>query len=219
MVSGRAVDQLEAGGVVDRALRLVESPDVDGEPTRPPAARRADSLTDICRHSLDHQQTRRGGRHRPHVNVVVNVEDIDSGRGGQILDGPTLDHPSIERLVCDSALHRVVMAGRSSILDYGTATRTIPAPLWNALVIRDRHCRFPGCDRPAEWCDGHHVIWFSRGGDTALSNLALVCSRHHHRLHTPGWHAKLTPDATLEVTDPHGQVRTSHPPGTLPLRT
>jgi hypothetical protein len=38
---------------------------------------------------------------------------------------------------------------RSAILDYGTTTGTIPAPLYNALVVRDRHCRFPGCDRPA----------------------------------------------------------------------
>ncbi|MGH9245310.1 MAG: hypothetical protein ACRD29_13535, partial [Acidimicrobiales bacterium] len=65
----------------------------------------------------------------------------------------------------------------------------------------------------------HHVIWFSRDGDTALDNVILCCSRHHHRLHQPGWEAKLRPDATFEVTDPHGQVRTSHPPGTLPLRT
>ncbi|MEA2685181.1 MAG: hypothetical protein QOE93_376 [Actinomycetota bacterium] len=48
-------------------------------------------------------------------------------------------------------LHRVVTSGRSAILDYGTSTRTIPAPLWSALVIRDEHCRSPGCDRPSTW--------------------------------------------------------------------
>jgi HNH endonuclease len=100
-----------------------------------------------------------------------------------------------------------------SILDYGTATRTIPAPLYNALVIRDRHCRFPGCDRPAAWCEGHHVRPWLSGGPTQLSNLVLVCSRHHHLLHQPGWHAKLLPDATLDVTDPQGRKRTTTPPG------
>ncbi|HET7489735.1 MAG TPA: hypothetical protein VFJ85_17545 [Acidimicrobiales bacterium] len=48
----------------------------------------------------------------------------------------------------------MVVAGRSTILDYGTATRTIPAPLWKALVVRDRHGRFHGCDRPAEFGEG-----------------------------------------------------------------
>jgi hypothetical protein len=114
--------------------------------------------------------------------------------------------------LCDSALHRVLTTGRSTILDYGTATRTIPAPLFNALVIRDRHCRFPGCDRPTHWCQGHHIRFWDHGGPTQLANLVLVCARHHHLLHRPGWHAKLLPDATLEITDPHGRHRTTSPP-------
>jgi hypothetical protein len=82
------------------------------------------------------------------------------------------------------------------ILDYGTSTRTVPANLFNALVIRDRHCRFPGCDRPPEWTETHHLRWVTHGGRTALDNLTLQCTRHHHLLHSPGWHAKLLPDAT-----------------------
>ena len=113
--------------------------------------------------------------------------------------------------------------GRSAILDYGTTTRTIPAPLYNALVVRDRHCRFPGCDRPAAWCEGHHIHPWQAGGPTQLANLVLLCSRHHHLLHRPRWHTKLLPDTTLEITDPTGHVRTSHPPTDppgppLPLR-
>jgi hypothetical protein len=130
------------------------------------------------------------------------------------LDGSVLDATSLQRLFCDAGIHRVVTNGPSSILDYGTTTRTVPAPLYNALVIRDRQCRFPGCDRPPEWCEAHHVRWVTDGGTTALENLTLVCSRHHHLLHTPGWDAKLLPDATLEVTDPHGRTHTSAPPAT-----
>ena len=144
--------------------------------------------------------------------MVVELEDLVAGRGGRVVDGPVLDGPTVSRLFCDSAVHRVVMAGRSAILDYGTSTRTIPAPLWNALVIRDEHCRFPGCDRPSVWCEGHHVVWVTQGGPTELANLVLVCSRHHHVLHQPGWHAKLRPDGTFEVTDPNGQVRCTSPP-------
>ena len=95
------------------------------------------------------------------------------------------------------------------------ATRVLTAAMWVGLVARDEHCRFPGCDRPATWCDGHHIHWFSRGGPTRIDNLVLLCRRHHKRLHQPGWHAKLLPDATFEVTNPDGHVRTSHPPGTL----
>jgi hypothetical protein len=209
----------EGGSVVATAVRLAmpeRTPSVNDDALKSPAHRRADALVGICRFFLDHQKTHAGGRHRPHLNVVVDIEDLLAGRGGRVVDGPQLDGPSVSTLFCDSAVHRVVMSGRSAVLDYGTATRTIPAPLWNALVIRDEHCRFPGCDRPSTWCEGHHVVWVTHDGTTELANLVLVCSRHHHRLHQPGWHAKLRPDGGFEVTDPEGMVRCTSPPRTEP---
>jgi hypothetical protein len=170
---------------------------------------------------LDHQQHRRGGRRRPHLNIVATLHDLERRGQGRLLDGSILDGTTVQRLFCDAGAHRVFVAGRSSILDYGTTTRTVPANLFNALAIRYRHCRFPGCDRPPEWCEAHHVRWLLDGGPTALDNLTLQCSRHHHLLHSPGWHAKLLPDNTLEITDPKRQVHTSDPPALqppLPLR-
>src|SRR5262245_31412049 len=146
----------EGGELLATALRLAESPDVDGEAARRAATRRADALADICRHYLDHQHARRGGRHRPHINLVLDIDRYQSltPAGASTLDGTPLDHKTVDRMLCDAALHRVLVHGRSTILDYGTATRTIPAPLYNALVLRDRHCRFPeevgACDRVVE---------------------------------------------------------------------
>jgi hypothetical protein len=211
----------EGGAVIATALRLAATRDVDGEPARSPAQRRGDALVDICRRFLDHQQTRRGGRHRPHLNVIATLDDLQRRGPGRLIDGSVLDATTLQRLACDAGIHRVVTHGRSAILDYGTTTRTVPAPLFNALVIRDRHCRFPGCDRPPDWTEAHHIQWITHGGPTALHTLVLVCSRHHHLLHSPGWHAKLLPDATLEITDPHGRTHTSDPPALrppLPLR-
>ena len=48
-------------------------------------------------------------------------------------------------------------------------------------------------------------------GTTDTENLVLLCSRHHHVLHQPGWHAKLRPDGTFEVTDAGGIVRETSP--------
>jgi hypothetical protein len=207
----------ETGALLATALRLAQSPDVPGEPARSPASRRADALGDICRHFLDHQHTRRGGRHRPHLNLVLDLDRyrVLPSAGAASIDGTRLDPTSTDRVLCDAAIHRVLTHGRSAILDYGTTTRTIPAPLYNTLIIRDRHCRFPGCDRPAAWCEGHHIHPRHTGGPTQLANLVLLCSRHHllhHLLHRPHWHTKLLPDTTLEITDPTGHTRTSHPP-------
>jgi hypothetical protein len=211
----------EGGAVIATALRLAQTGDVDGEPARSPAQRRGDALVDVCRWFLDHQQTRRGGRHRPHLNVITTLDELERRGHGRLIDGTILDAATLQRLCCDAGIHRVIADGRSGILDYGTTTRTVPAPLFNALVIRDRHCRYPGCDRPPEWTEAHHIRWVTHGGATALDNLVLQCSRHHHLLHAPGWHAKLLPDNTLEVTDPRGRVYTSDPPThrpPLPLR-
>ncbi|HEX7167911.1 MAG TPA: DUF222 domain-containing protein [Acidimicrobiales bacterium] len=205
----------EGGQVVATAIRLATTRDLPDEPMRTPAQRRGDALVAVCRYFLDNQQSHRGGRHRPHLNVVVDLTALEQTRGGTAIDGPSLDGPTVSRLLCDSVVHRVLTEGRSAVLDYGSSTRTIPTPLWNALVIRDEHCRFPGCDRPSKWSEGHHVKHVEHGGPTNLDNLVLLCTRHHHRLHDKRWHAKLLPDATFEVTLPNGTTRTTRPPGTL----
>ena len=197
--------------VVSTALRVATVRDLDSEPKRTAAEARADALTAVCQFFLDNQKTNTGGRHRPRVNVLVDVDRWE-GRG---VNGPLLNKETLERITCDCAFHRVLTDGRSGILDVGMATRVLTAAMWVALVACDEHCRFPGCDRPATWCDGHHVHWFSRGGPTRIDNLVLLCRRHHKRLHQPGWHAKLLPDGTFEVARPDGRVRTSHPPGAL----
>jgi hypothetical protein len=208
----------EANAIADCALRVAASDDVEGEPVRSPAHRRADALVEICRFFLDHQATALGGRHRPHLNVFLDYEELmkKAGGGGWLADGTHLDGPTIRRLACDAGIHRVVTEGRSSILDYGHKHQSVPANLFNALVARDRGCRFPGCDRPAKWTEAHHILdWTKHHGPTAIGNLVLSCSRHHHLLHLPGWHIKLLPDATVEVTRPDGQVLVDRPPGRL----
>lgn len=204
----------EGGEILEAALRQAASDDVEGEPPRAASQRRADALVDLCRWFLDHHGQSPARRHRPHVNVVVDLEEVEHRATGsaRVLDGPYLDAATIERILCDAQVHRVVTEGRSSILDFGRSTRTIPTALWAALVIRDEHCRFPGCDRPSRWCEGHHVTFWSEGGETNLSNIFLGCTRHHHLVHQPGWHVKLLADATVVVTTPDGRVLTSHPP-------
>jgi hypothetical protein len=87
--------------------------------------------------------------------------------------------------------------------------------VYTSLVLRDLGCRIPGCDLPAEWCDGHHIKHWEDEGTTDLSNLVLVCRRHHRMIHIKGWHIKLLPTGVVEVTRPDGTVMTSDPPNLL----
>lgn len=204
----------EGAGVVEVALRLATTDDdpTAGDPERSAAQRRGDALVDLCRHYLDHRTGEAPGRNRPHLNVIVRHEDLEARGQGRLIDGTPLDATTTQRLLCDAGLHRLVASGRSTIVDYGRRTRTISPELFAVLAARDRHCRAPGCDRRVDWCEAHHVVPWPAGGVTAPENLVLLCSRHHHRFHHPGWHVKLRPDATLEVTDPAGRVRTTDPP-------
>ena len=89
------------------------------------------------------------------------------------------------RLACDASIVRVVKPGGSEPLDLGRMTRGPSAAQRRAVILRDRHCRFPGCDRPEPWCDAHHVTHWANGGQTALSNLVLLCRAHHRLIHGP----------------------------------
>jgi hypothetical protein len=105
--------------------------------------------------------------------------------------------------------------GLSQPLDLGTPTPEIPPHLRKAVILRDKHCRFPGCHQPPSVCEVHHLIPRSKGGLTCLSNLKLVCRFHHLiAIHRWGWTITCHPDGTTTAHGPGGQTLHSHsPPG------
>ena len=181
----------ETGETVLAALRGCQDADrrrKDPEDHRTPAQRRVDALGEICRRWLDGAARPTAAGERPHVAVIVDLEALRGGADGRSEFehvGPI--HPEVaRRWACDASVTRVVTRGSSEPLDVGRRTPVVPAPMRRALIVRDRHCRFPGCDRPPPWCDAHHVIHWAEGGTTALSNLVLLCRRHHRLVHEPG---------------------------------
>ena len=73
-----------------------------------------------------------------------------------------------------------------AVLDVGRARRTVSGRLRTALQVRDEgRCRFPGCS--SKRCDAHHIKHWSRGGETKLDNLVLLCRFHHRVVHEGGF--------------------------------
>jgi hypothetical protein len=101
-------------------------------------------------------------------------------------------------------VHALLAAAAASTrpLSVGRATRTIPPHIRTALALRDKGCRFPGCDRPPEWTDGHHVKHWADQGPTELANLVSLCRRHHRVVHERGWHIQLDEQGVAVVTPP-----------------
>jgi hypothetical protein len=164
----------EAGETLLTALRAVldaESRSRSQDDLRSPAQRRADALGEICRQWLDMADRPTVAGERPHVTVTVGAEALqNTAAHTSELDhvGP-VDPEATRRLACDASVMRVVMAGRSEPLDVGRRTSVVPPAIRRAVIVRDRTCRFPGCDRPHAWCDAHHVVHWADGGTTALT--------------------------------------------------
>jgi hypothetical protein len=100
-------------------------------------------------------------------------------------------------------------------LDIGYSS-SIPGHIRRAVLLRDKHCAWPRCGRPAAWCDVHHIVHKDDGGETSVRNCLLLCNFHHDVcVHRWGWQITLHPDGTTTAHGPHGQVLHSHSPPTL----
>ena len=144
-----------------------------------------------------------------HVDAAV-LEDPDAAGQSALEPGARVSGETARRLACDAS--RVVMRhdpdGR--VVEVGALTRTIPAALRRVLHYRDGGCRFPGCGLPLG--QGHHIQHWANGGPTTLSNLALLCRRHHRAVHEEGYQMKRQADGELCFWRPDGRLLPDVPP-------
>lgn len=170
------------------AHRTRDPADVPLLEQRSPQQRTADALAALARTALAADGRTQGGS-RVQLHVVVPVDVLDAtGQGvGRTDRGGVYSPALIERLLCDANLRRVVTDGASEVLDIGRSRATWTVAQRRALQVRDAGCRGPGCDRPVSSCDAHHVVWWSRGGVTAVHNGLLLCAYHHRLVHEGGW--------------------------------
>jgi hypothetical protein len=199
--------QLDAeGGVLVKTALDQLSHGLSRDDTREGSQRRADALVDMAATQLRCGDHRDVHGQRPHLTVTVSADMLRADSGSAPADAAPAElrgvgpiHPETARRIACDAVRTVVTVARpadaplwmpsTSVvpLSVGHATRTIPAPMRTALVLRDQGCRFPGCDRPPAWTDGHHIIHWSDGGATELNNLVSLCRPHHRRVHEQGW--------------------------------
>jgi Domain of unknown function (DUF222)/HNH endonuclease len=178
--------------------------DTDGDDTRSPAQRRADALVEVCRLASACGQLPDNGGDRPQVVVTIDYDSTRQQVGtGTFDDSSCLSPAAARRVACDAGIIPAVLGTTSQVLDLGRHSRLATGPLRRALVLRDRGCAFPGCDRPPRWTDAHHIQHWSDGGPTDLSNLVLLCGHHHRLIHHSDWQVRINPkDGLPEFTPP-----------------
>jgi len=171
------------------------------------AQRQADALGLVAETAL--HQGLDPGAPGDRYQVVVHVDAAvlaDPEQPGQSVleEGSHVSAETSRRLACDAS--RVVMRHDESglLLEVGARTRTIPPALRRALHHRDHGCRFPGCT--VRFGQGHHLRHWAQGGPTMLSNLALLCRRHHRAVHEGGYQVARGPDGALQFRRPDGRA-------------
>jgi hypothetical protein len=181
------------GAAVRNALEpLAQSLGDFDERTR--AQRYADAFVEVCT----------GGR-PANIQVTATIETLKGlvgAAGGEMELSLPIAATAVQRMACDCSVTRVLLSQESLPIDVGRSKRVISPTLRKALALRDGHCKWPGCDRPASWCDGHHLVHWIHGGETNLGNLVLLCRRHHRMVHEERWQLIRTDEYEIVVIPP-----------------
>ena len=163
--------------------------------------RNADALVEIISHVEDTGSLPQ----RPHLQVTTSLDTlrgIAGSPGGDIEYSLPVSAATVQRLACDGAITRVVFGPESVVIDVGRSRRVVSGPTRRALNARDSHCKWPHCERPASWSDAHHVIHWTKGGETDLANMVLLCHRHHWMAHEGGWQLVRTAEGEVLTVPP-----------------
>jgi Domain of unknown function (DUF222) len=188
-------------------------PPVEGD-ERTTAQKRADALIELSKAYNAGAVT--GGREKPTIIITCTDQTITgtSDEPGWTGHGDRIPADVVRHMAENAILRRIILAG-SVIIDLGTTTRLATDNQFQALIVRDGGCRWPGCHIPAAWCEADHLTPFTEGGPTDLDNLVLWCSHHHHVKHRPGvvvhgdaHDLKIElPDGTMLACPPRGRTR------------
>src|SRR5437879_5448590 len=158
--------------------------------------RLADAPVEFSMNALDRSQ----------LQVTTSLETLLGLTGAPAAEmefSLPISSKAVERLACDCSVTRILLGSDSTVIDVGRSQRTVSGPARRALAARDGHCRWPGgCDRPAKSSAAHHVVHWIHGGTTDLSNLILLCHRHHWMVHEGGWQLVCSDDGRMLTIPP-----------------
>nr|WP_239523458.1 HNH endonuclease signature motif containing protein [Geodermatophilus normandii] len=171
------------------------------------AQRLGDALVQLCDNTLASGNLPVLRGHKPQVAVVVELADLaDPATGpgaGQMGFGAVISAARTRWLACDGAVSRVVFGPDGVPLDLGCDHRLAGRHIRRATELRDGGCVFTGCTAPTHWCDVHRLVHWIDGGETSLENSALLCERHHTKVHH-GFRIERQPDGTWRTWRPDG---------------
>ena len=148
------------------------------------------------------------------ITADLDPDVLTGVEAATLADNTPIPFTLFQRLVCASAVHRVVFGPDAEILDVGREERLFTTAQTRAIIARDRHCQYPGCDAPPGEGEIHHNLWwYAHHGPTDITNAILLCWHHHDHVHAR--------HLTIERHPTHWTFLDRHgtPIGTTPITT
>lgn len=152
-----------------------------------------DLMIDVLRAGALASHTDVFGTRQAGVRLLITQQAAqDNTRGGASIgctedDSRPLPAWLVATHACDVGTSACIMDGNGNPLDVGRDSRLFLARQKIALAVRDGGCRWPGCDRPASYCEAHHIDPWAEGGSTDVDRGILLCRFHHMQLHHRRW--------------------------------
>ena len=124
------------------------------------------------------------------------------------------------REIAGRASHWIEATVNPDTGDVEEVTSRVPsADQKRKLLVRDEHCRWPGCRTPGYRCDIDHTVAVEAGGPTSMNNLGFLCRHHHTLKHHGGWAVRQADGAVYEFTSPTGRVTYTKPESRVRFRS
>ncbi|MEO8284514.1 MAG: DUF222 domain-containing protein [Pseudarthrobacter sp.] len=169
----------------------------------------------------------------PRAEVLVTVPVfslLGVSHEAATLDGyGPIPASTARKLVADGAgsFYRVLVDPRDGApLEIGRTSYRLTKAMRQWLRLRDGKCPFPGCSNNSLDNEADHLLAWSHGGTTGISNLGQPCRKHHGLKHSSAWRPTLaTKDEPPGWISPSGRkYKSEHqdweppqwPPGFLP---
>jgi Domain of unknown function (DUF222) len=180
-----------------------------GDAGRQPASGQPAGGNSVGRKPAGRKSGRGSGQGAPQIIITCGLSYLLGEPDGR-LSGPEtltqlpLTRAAFELLSCNAIIRRVILDSRGIPLNVGRKSRTVTPAIRDAVIVRDRVCSYPSCDRPPGWSQVHHVAhWTRDGGETSLLNSALVCTFHHDLVHHHGYEVRIGEHGRPEWRSPY----------------
>ena len=196
------------GEKVKTAIESVVQADRPKGDLRTRAQQNADALVQLADSQLASGDLPLLRTQKPNVVVTIPAADLfDEAKGPAAATtgyGSLISAARARMVACDGSITPVTVDEHGVPLNMGRTKRVVPPHLRKAVELRDEACVFAGCGAPKYFCDVHHLIHWIFGGETSLENSALLCERHHTKVH----------HGFRVARDPGGRWRTFRPDDT-----